>query len=317
MTHLDTRKPGTGRRSPDGNAAREPEVSRHPDNRWAALLLAGPLLGLAVFYLWPLARTLVLSFSEGNPFQGYRIEGLGNWAQALKDPHLPRALGNTLLYAGIVLLGVPLAMVTAALMHQSGLRGRGLYRTLYFLPVVTMPAAVAMVWRYIYNGDFGLLNQVLGFFGGPHEAWVADPDTALFAVAVVGVWTTFGTNLVILAAGLDAVPASVVEAAGIDGAGPVRVFRHITAPLLSPSVFLVSTLSVIGSLQMFDLLFIMMGRNNPALRDSKTIVYLFYEEAFVRNDRPLGAVIAIIALAITLVVTAVQFRLQRRWVHYG
>ncbi|MGS2644521.1 ABC transporter permease subunit [Streptosporangium sp. LJ11] len=291
--------------------------SRHPDNRWAAVLLAGPLLGLAVFYLWPLVSTLILSLSEGNPFRGYRIEGLGNWAQALGNPQLPRAVGNTLLYAGIVLLGVPLAMAAAALMHQSGLRGRSLYRTLYFLPVVTMPAAVAMVWRYIYNGDFGLLNQVLGFFGGPSEAWVADAGTALVAVALVGIWTTFGTNLVILAAGLDAIPASVVEAARIDGAGPVRVFRHITAPLLSPSVFLVSTLSVIGSLQMFDLLFIMMGRNNPALRDSKTIVYLFYEEAFVRNDRPLGAVIAILTLALTLVVTAVQFRLQRRWVHYG
>ena len=102
----------------------------------------------------------------------------------------------------------------------------------------------------------------------------------------------------------------------LDGAGPVRRFVSITAPLLSPSVFLVSVLSVISSLQMFDLVFIMLGRINPALAGSKTIVYLFYEEAFVRNDRPTGAVIALITLAVTLVVTGVQFRLQRRWVHY-
>jgi multiple sugar transport system permease protein len=306
MTRTNIRVPARSRRHPS-----------RPDNRWAAALLAGPFLGLTVFYLWPLGRTVILTFSEGNPFMGYHISGVDNWTKALTDPGLLRALLNTLLYAAIVLLGVPLAMVVAALLHQPRLRGRTLYRILYFLPVVTMPAAVAMVWRYIYNGDFGLLNAFLGLFGGPHKAWVADPGTALIAVAVVGIWTTLGTNLVILSAGLDAIPDTVVEAAMLDGAGPVRVFFRITVPLLSPSVFLVSTLSVIGSLQMFDLLFIMLGHNNPALNDSQTIVYLFYEEAFVRNDRPLGAVIAIITLGVTMVVTALQFRLQRRWVHYG
>ncbi|TDD66799.1 sugar ABC transporter permease [Jiangella aurantiaca] len=291
--------------------------NRYPDNAWAAVLLAVPFAGLVIFYLWPLLRTVLLSFSEGTAFTGYTITGFGNWQRLFDGDDIWRALVNTLVYAAIVLLGVPIAMVVAALLHQRGLRGRSFYRTLYFIPVVTMPVAVAMVWRYIYNGDFGLLNEVLDAVGGPTRAWVADPDTALYAVAVVGIWMALGTNLIILAAGLEAVPQTLEEAAMLDGAGPVRRFFSVTVPLLTPSIFLVSVLSVIGSLQMFDLLFIMLGRTNPALADSKTIVYLFYEEAFVRNDRPLGAVIALVTLVVTLAVTAVQFRLQRRWVTYA
>lgn len=303
---------------PSPPAPRRRKPNRHPDNAWAALLLAVPFAGLVIFYLWPLLRTVLLSFSEGTAFTGYTITGFENWQQLFENgDQVWRALLNTLIYAAIVLLGVPIAMVVAALLHQRGLRGRSFYRTLYFIPVVTMPVAVAMVWRYIYNGDFGLLNEVLDAVGGPTRAWVADPDTALYAVAVVGIWMALGTNLIILAAGLEAVPQTLEEAAMLDGAGPIRRFFSVTVPLLTPSIFLVSVLSVIGSLQMFDLLFIMLGRTNPALADSKTIVYLFYEEAFVRNDRPLGAVIALVTLVVTLAVTAVQFRLQRRWVTYA
>ncbi len=295
-----------------------PVRRRRPgDGAWAAGMLLLPVLGLVVFYVWPLLRTVQLSFSDGSPFLGYHLSGVEHWADVLTGSALPRALRNTLAYAAIVLAGVPIAMVIAALLHQRGLRFRSGYRVFYFLPVVTMPVAVAMVWRYIYNGDFGLLNAVLGPLGLPTTAWVADPRTALVAVALVGIWMSLGTNLVILAAGMEAIPDEVMEAAMLDGAGPVRRFRSVTAPLLSPSVFLVSVLSVIGSLQVFDLIFVMLGRTNPALADTKSIVYLFYEEAFVRNDRPTGAVVALITLVVTALLTALQFRLQRRWVHYA
>jgi len=183
--------------------------------------------------------------------------------------------------------------------------------------VVTMPVAVAMVWRYIYNGDFGLLNAVLKPLGLPTTAWVADPRTALVAVGIVGIWMSLGTNIVILSAGMEAIPEEVTEAAMMDGAGPVRRFVSVTAPLLSPSVFLVCVLSVISSLQVFDVIFVMLGRVNPALGSVKSIVYLFYEAAFVRNDRPTGAVIALITLVVTALLTFIQFRLQNKWVHYA
>lgn len=280
-------------------------------------MLAVPMAGLLAFNVWPLLRTVQLSLSDGNPFQGYRFSGLGHYRQLLDSDDLPRALRNTVVYAAVVLLGVPMAMVLAVLLHRPGLRGRSFYRALFFLPVVTMPVAVAMVWRFIYNGDFGLLNAALDAVGGPVRPWLADPRYALYAVAVVGIWMALGFNLIILAAGLEGIPESVTEAAMLDGAGAVARFRFITAPLLTPSIFLVTVLSVIGSLQMFDLLYVMLGKTNPALPDSKTIVYLFFEEAFVRNDRPVGAAIAVVTLLLTMTLTAAQFRLQKRWVHYA
>lgn len=280
-------------------------------------MLAVPMAGLLAFNVWPLLRTVQLSLSDGNPFQGYHFSGLGHYRQLLDSDDLPRALRNTVVYAAVVLLGVPMAMVLAVLLHRPGLRGRSFYRALFFLPVVTMPVAVAMVWRFIYNGDFGLLNAALDAVGGPVRPWLADPRYALYAVAVVGIWMALGFNLIILAAGLEGIPESVTEAAMLDGAGAVARFRFITAPLLTPSIFLVTVLSVIGSLQMFDLLYVMLGKTNPALPDSKTIVYLFFEEAFVRNDRPVGAAIAVVTLLLTMTLTAAQFRLQKRWVHYA
>jgi len=298
-------------------AQRNRRPRRLGDGLWVVAIMALPVLGLIVFYLWPLVRTIILSFSDGSPFIGYHLSGFESWSKVLHDPTLFTSLRNTLVYAVIVLLGVPIAMLIAVLLHQKGLRFRGFYRVLYFLPVVTMPAAVAMVWRYIYNGDFGLLNTFLGWFGIEGRAWVADPHTALVAVAIVGIWTSLGTNLVILAAGLEAIPAEVLEAARLDGAGSGKLFTKVIAPLMSPSVFLLSILSVIGSLQVFDLIFVMLGRTNPALGNTRSIVYFFYEEAFVRSDRPAGAVIALITLIVTGILTLIQFRLQKRWVHYA
>ncbi|MCL2465514.1 MAG: sugar ABC transporter permease, partial [Micrococcales bacterium] len=191
---------------------------RHGDGPWVVALLALPMLGLGVFYVWPLIRTVMLSFSDGTSFRGYHLTGVHHWVTVLSGSDLPRALGNTLLYAAIVLLGVPIAMVVAVLLHQRGLRFRSTYRVFYFLPVVTMPVAIAMVWRYIYNGDFGLLNAVFGRIGLPTTAWIADPRTVLVAVAIVGIWMSLGTNLVILAAGMEAIPDEVMEAAMLDGA---------------------------------------------------------------------------------------------------
>jgi len=214
------------------------------------------------------------------------------------------------------------AIVVAALLNRRRLRGVSVYRTLFFLPVVTMPVAVAMVWRWLYNGEYGLINYVLSLVGidGPH--WIADPSTALYALAAVGVWTTLGYNLVIFLAGMQAIPREYYEAAAIDGAGPVAQFREVTLPLLSPSIFFVSVISVIGSLQLFDLVYVIGGsgqsaRNNPAYPRIQTVVALFYDKAFYTNDRGYAAAIVMALLLLIVVLTAVQFRLQKRWVHYG
>ncbi|GAA3141159.1 sugar ABC transporter permease [Nonomuraea salmonea] len=228
---------------------------------------------------------------------------------------------NTLTYTVLGLLGIPLAIVFAALLNRPGLRGVALYRTAFFLPVVTMPVAVAMLWRWLYNGDYGLVNQVLALVGIDGPNWIADPATALYALVVVGVWSSVGYNLIIFLAGMQGIPKELYEAASLDGAGPVRQFFTITLPMLSPTAFFISIVSVIGSLQLFDLVFVMTGsgqaaRANPAYSRLQTVVQLFYERAFVTNDRGYAAAIVIALLVLIAALTILQFRLQRKWVHY-
>lgn len=284
---------------------------------WWPVLFIGPMmLGLGVFYLWPAVRTVYLSFTHSGAFGGSTFVGLENYRALLTNEDLPSALLNTAVYTAVALIGIPLALIFAGLLNTTGLRGRGLYRVLYFLPVVTMPSAVGIVWRTIYSGDYGVLNQVLGRFGIEGTGWLTNPATALIAIAVVGIWAGLGTNIVIFLAGLQGVPRGLSEAAELDGAGPIRRFWHVTVPMISPSVFFVAVMSVIGSLQVFDLVFVMMGLNNPAMPHVKTVVYLFYEAGFINSDQGTAAAIALVLLVIILVLTIIQFALQRKWVHY-
>jgi multiple sugar transport system permease protein len=299
--------------APSAAARRRP---RRTEALWALLFLAPTAGGLGYFYLWPVLQTLYYSFTTWGPFGGHTWTGLDNYRAIVTDPDVLQALRNTLWYTVLGLLGIPVSLVLGVLLSRRGRKGTGLYRTLMFLPVVTMPAAVAIMWRWLYNGDFGLLNQLLGKAGITGTHWISDPDTALYALVAVGIWSTVGYNLVILMAGLQSIPRHYYEAASIDGAGPVRQFFSITIPLLSPTLFFVTVLSVIGSLQTFDLVYVMIGQTNPALPQTRTIVYLFYQNAFVENNRGYAAALAFLLLLLVAAVTAVQFRLQKRWVHY-
>ena len=288
---------------------------------WAYAFIAPTALGLGLFYLWPVLQTAYFSFTEWGAFGGHEWSGTDNYVRLFSDPELGRALVNTFTYTALGLLSIPLAIVFAALLNRK-MRGVSVYRTLFFLPYVTMPVAVAMVWRWLYNGDYGLINYVLSLVGVDGPNWIADPDTALYALVVIGVWSSIGYNMIILLAGMQSIPADYYEAAALDGAGPVRQFFRITLPLLSPTAFFVSVISVIGSLQLFDLVFVIAGsgasaRANPAFPRLQTVVQLFYDRAFVTNDRGYAAAIVMVLLLIIVILTAVQFRLQKRWVHYA
>lgn len=303
---------------------RRPSRLRRGEALWGYALITPTGLGLAVFYLWPVLQTAYLSFTRSGPFGGSATwVGLDNYRQLLADTEVRQALVNTLTYAALGLLGVPIAIVFAALLSRPNLRGVAVYRTLFFLPVVTTPVAVAMIWRWLYNGDFGIINYLLSAVGvrGPH--WIADGRTALYAMVVVGIWMSLGYNVVIFLAGVRGIPRQYYEAAAIDGAGSVAQFFRITLPLLSPAIFFVSVVSVIGSLQLFDLVYVLMGgagqgaRANPAFPRTETIVYLFYAKAFQTNDKGYAAAVAMALLLLIIALTGLQFRLQRRWVHYA
>jgi len=308
-------RPAAAGTAPRGGAGRGRAGTLRRDGIWPWLFLGPLLAGVAVFYLWPIAQTAWFSLTHRGVFGGSEFVGADNYTRLVADPALYTSLGNTLLYTVIVLLGIPIAVYLASLLNRPGLRFASVYRVLYFLPYVAMPTAVAMVWRIIYNGDFGILNWVLALVGVDGPYWISTPGAAIVAVALVGLWSSLGFALIVLAAGLKNIPPELYEASELDGATPSRQFRAITVPLLSPSIFFVLIVTVIASFQLFDLLYAILGSTNPVLPKSMSLVYLFYSEGFVKNDKGYAAAVAMVIFLLIGLATLAQFRLQRRWVH--
>ncbi|MGM0753150.1 MAG: carbohydrate ABC transporter permease [Bacillota bacterium] len=291
-------------------------TKKRSDYLWAYLMIAPTMLGLFVFYLWPMLQTFYFSFTEWGAFGTYEWIGLKNYSRMLEDVNLLQSFKNTGIYIlCTVPLGIFLSILVAVLLNQK-IKGTTVYRTLYFLPVITMPAAIAMVWKWLYNSDFGLLNYLLSFVGIDGPQWLTNPDIALYSIIVVAIWSGIGYNMVIFLSGLQGIPKTYYEAAEIDGAGPATMFFKITLPLLSPVIFFVSIMSLIGAFQFFDLIFMMISKSSTALENTQSIVYLFYQHAFVLNDKGYAAAIAVLLLVMILIITVIQMALQKKWVHY-
>ncbi len=285
------------------------------DGAWPWAFVLPLLTGIGVFFIWPMIQTAYYSFTEWGVFGGTTFTGVENYVRLFADPRLYASLGNTLIYTAVVLLGIPIAVYLASLLNLPGLRFASFYRVLFFLPYVAMPTAVAIVWRIIFNGDFGILNYTLSLVGVDGPYWISTPGTAMFAVAIVGLWSSLGFSMIILASGLKNIAPELYEAAELDGATRWRQFRSITVPLLTPSIFFVTIITVISSFQLFDLLYAILGSTNPVLPKSMSLVYFFYDQGFVQNDKGYASAIAIVIFLIIGLVTLLQFRLQKRWVN--
>ena len=179
--------------------------------------------------------------------------------------------------------------------------------------MVAAPAAIAMVWRWLFNSEFGLLNHIF------HAKinWISDPRIAVFSIAVIGIWSIIGYNMVLFLSGLQEIPKDYYEAASIDGATGIKQFFHVTIPLLSPTIFFVMVTRVIGAMQVFDLIFMVMDRNNPALNKTQSLVYLFYQNSFVQNNKGYGSTIVVLLLVVIMLLTIFQNIAQKKWVHYN
>ncbi len=283
----------------------------------AAYLYIAPLvLGLLIFYLLPAFSSLYISLTDWNGFTEMRLTGWQNYTQLLEDERFIRSLRNTFVYTILVVpLSIGIATLIAVLLNQS-IRGVVIYRVIYFLPVVSMPVAVAMVWKWLYHSEYGLINFILSSLSLPTPAWLLDERFALFSIALVGIWSAFGTHTVILLAGLQSIPSSYYEAAELDGAGMFQRFFRITLPLLTPSLFFVLITSLIGTLQVFDLVF-MMARDSNILESTRTIVYSVWENAFVFGKMGYASAQAWVLFLSILVITIVQMVGQKKWVHYN
>lgn len=283
---------------------------------FALLFIAPTFLGLLIFYMLPAVASFALSFSSWDGITAPVYVGLENIRTLFVDPTFQRSIINTIVFTAV---SVPLSVVIAtfvSLMLNQKIKGMVLYRTLYFLPVVTMPVAVGMVWKWLYNTDYGLINYLLGVFHLPQPSWLFDPNIALFSVILVYVWMTIGNNVILLLAGLQGVSNSYYEAAQIDGASKFRQFLNITLPLITPTLFFVFITSMISSLQMFDLIFVMIGDNNALLDPLRTIVFGVYESGFKYSQMGIASAQAFLLFLAILAITIIQFVFQKKWVHY-
>jgi multiple sugar transport system permease protein len=284
--------------------------------RRAGWAFVAPALFLIVtcFFL-PVAGGLLLSLTDFDIYaiaspDAARFVGLTNYERLLADPVFRKALFNTLYF---VVVGGPLSVavsLAAALLLASKLaRLPGLYRSVYFAPVVTTLVAVAVVWRYLYHPRYGLLNLALGAVGlGPID-WLGDPHWAMPGIILLAVWKNFGYNMLILIAGLQRIPEELYEAAALDGAGWWARFRHVTLPGLGPMLLFVSVLTMLGNFQLFAEPYVM-TQGGP-LRSTTTLVMLMYEEGFRWWRMGHAASIACVLFIIMLAGTLLQLRLQR------
>ena len=281
---------------------------------WGYLMIAPMIIGLGVFFYLALGASFVISLTEWDVLTAPVWVGFNNYLELFTTPTFRRALLNTTYYTLLsVPVGVAVSLVLAVAL-DTNLRFRNVYRLVFFLPVLTMPVAIGVVWNWIYNPDFGLLNQVLGIFGAPRIKWLTDPSFAMPSLVLLSVWQGSGYGMIIFLAGLQNIPKEFYEAAHIDGATGLSRFRYVTLPLLSPTLFFVAVTSLISAFQVFDVVYAMTaGRASDTLR---TVVYLIYEEGFRYFRMGQATATAWVLFAIILAVTAVQLRLQRRWVHY-
>ena len=284
------------------------------ENIWGWLFVLPTMIGLIVLNIYPIINTIKQSFFKTGDFgRGDIFIGVDNYVKMLSDSETWDALLATLKYAIIeVPFSIAISLVLAVLLNRK-MRGRSAYRTIFFLPMVCAPAAVAMVWRWLFNSEFGLINHIFGV----KVQWVSDPNIAIYAIAVIGVWSIIGYNMVLFISGLQEVPRDYYEAASIDGASGVRQFFSITIPLISPTIFFVCVTRIIGALQVFDLIFMVMDAGNPALQKTQSLVYLFYQSSFVERDMGYGSTIVVFLLVIIMILTVFQMIAQKKWVYYS
>jgi multiple sugar transport system permease protein len=284
--------------------------------RWLGYIYGGPVIvAFLIFNLYPMALGLYLSFTNWDILSPPTFIGLRNWTDLLKDDLLWRAVFQTLYYAGASVAGATALSIALALLLNQRLKTIGFYRTFFFLPAVTSLVAIAMVWRWMYNTEFGVFNAFLGSLGINPVNWLGDPVLAMPAVILMSIWRSAGFNTVLFLAGLQGVPQEYYEAAQIDGASRWDRFRHITLPLISPTTFFVVVNGLIGSWQVFDQVYIL-TRGGPLL-STVTVVYLIYSNGFEWYKTGYASAMAYGLFLIIIALTAVQFILQKRWVFYN
>lgn len=300
----------------------EPSVKRKKSivkwayaNLTAYLLVFPAIVLLFIFHLYPMCMTFFLSLTDWNLIApDFNWIFAGNYTKMLTSSEFWKVVGNTFIF-GVFSVGftVLLATVLAVVLDEK-LRGVKLFRSVVFLPYITPMAAIGTLWVWMYSQDFGLINWALGLFSIPPAPWLAKPGWAMVALIITKVWKVVGYYMVVLLAGKQNIAESLYEAAKMDGAGKLQLFKHITMPLLSPYIFFVLIVALIGAFEDFDLLY-SMTRGGPA-ESTNMMIYYIYQHAFDFFDIGYASAAATALFVILLLITFIQMKVSKRWVHY-
>lgn len=280
---------------------------------WGYLFVAAPLLGFLVFGLIPIVMSLVLAFMKWDMFRAPRFAGADNFVRVAADPIVWLSFKNTLVFFMGVPIGMALSLLLALGLNRK-IAGVNVYRAIYYLPSVSSIVAISLLWQWIFNPERGLLNMYLMNLGLAGPEWLSDPMWVKPALILMGVWGGLGPNLILFLAGLQGVPQSLYEAAAMDGAKPWQQFWHVTWPMLTPTTFFITVMGIIGALQYFGQIYIM-TQGGPEHASTSYMFYL-WQQAFTYYRMGYASALAWVLGVIIIIITAVQFRLASRWVHY-
>lgn len=297
---------------------RQPQrAAKKPRNKEALtawLFILPSLIGFLIFTAGPVVAAGVISLLNWNLFSSPTWAGLKNFARLGPDPTFWSALGNTAYFTFVSVPVTILVSLALALLLNEGVRRIAIFRSLLLLPYATITVAVAFVWIWLYIPHDGLVNAVLGLVGIDGPKWLISDNWAMPALIAMSVWKSFGFGMVVFLAGLQAIPQQLYEAAKVDGSNAWQTFRSVTLPMLSPALFFVVVTSIIGSFQVFDQALIMTN-GGPGSRTTTLVMYI-YRTGFENYDQGYAAAQSLVLFGFIVVITAAQFLLQRRLVHY-
>lgn len=303
-------KPAT---TPSASAPGADSVLAKRQARAGRLFIAPNLLAVAVFMLFPLAFSLYLSFQKWDLFRPAKFVASANFRQLFTaDPLFGIAMRNTAIFTvGTVVPTVVISLVVAATLNRK-IKGIGIFRTVLFLPLAVSSVVMAVVWRFVFDTNNGLLNIMLGWIGISPIPWLVDPDWAMTSLCIVSVWKNIPFATVILLAAMQGIPEMLYEAAEIDGAGEIRRLCSITLPLIRGAVSFVFVVSVISSFQAFDQVYVLTGGHGGPETATYVVGIMIFQNAFAFGDIGYASAIAWVIFAILLVLTAIQLRFARR-----
>ncbi len=280
------------------------------------LFILPTYVGFLIFILYPLVESMRISFQEFSLLRGSTYIGLDNYAQMFADGRLRIAYINTIIFTLFaVFFNAGIGLLLAVMLNRRlPVLMRNLYRSIFFFPVLIAHTYIAVIWRFLYQQDTGVINYYLGLFGVDPIPWLSNTHWAMAAIIILDVWKNTGFAMLVFLAGLQSIPNEYYEAAQLDGANERQLFFRITIPLLSPTIFFILVIFMIGALQVFDTI-IVLTAGGPGDATRSVVLYV-YEIAFRTFNMGYAAAVSMTLFAIILVLTALQFWISRRWVHY-